>query len=112
MPDNVKIARGVFEDLFGKGKLDFVDQNFDPGYRGHETLIPDYNRDQAKKNVQMYRTAFPDLSVTCDEVVGSGDKVLIRWTCQGTHRGPFAGNPPTGKKTKVSGITILNFSNG
>jgi steroid delta-isomerase-like uncharacterized protein len=112
MADNAKIARGVEEELFSKGKLDFVDQHFDPAFKGHETLMGKYGRDQIKKHVQMYRTAFPDLSVTIDDVVAAGDKVLVRWTCKATHRGVFLGKPATGKNVMIDGLSVYNFRNG
>jgi len=111
MPDNAQIARQTIEDINGKGKLELVEQHFDPGYRGHETLNPDVGREQLKKNVQMYRTAFPDLSMKADEIVAAGDKVLVRWTARGTHKGPFLGVPPTGKPVKTQGITVYTFRN-
>lgn len=110
--DNAQVARGVFEELFSRGRLDFVDQNFDRSYRGHDTLMRDFDINQAKKNVQMYRAAFPDLTITVDDLVAATDKVLVRWTARGTHRGEFLGKAPTGKKSQVQGITVLSFRNG
>jgi len=111
MPDNAQIARQMMEELNNQGKLELIDQNYDPGYRGHETLNPDVGREQLKKNIQMYRTAFPDLSLKVDEVAAAGDKVLLRWTVRGTHKGPFLGTPPTGKPFKTQGITVYTFRN-
>ena len=112
MADNSKIARGVMEELFSKGKLDFVDQNFDATFKGHETLVGNYGRDQIKQHVQMYRGAFPDLTVTIDDLVAAGDKVLLRWTCRGTHKGNFIGKAGTGKSVTTEGLTVLVFRNG
>jgi steroid delta-isomerase-like uncharacterized protein len=112
MPDNVQIARSYFEELFGKGKLDFVDRNVDPAFKGHETLLEEYGRDEVKRNAQMYRNGFPDLSVAIDEALAAGEKVLIRWSAKGTHRGSFLGRPPTGKQMDVHGISVITFRNG
>jgi predicted ester cyclase len=35
----------------------------------------------------MYKTAFPDMSVTIEDVVAEGDKVVTRVTLRGTHQG-------------------------
>ena len=112
MASNATIAKGVFEDLFSRGTLGFIDQYFDPGFRGHETLIQEFDRDQLRENVQAYRRAFPDLVMTCDEVVDAGDKVLVRWTVSGTHRGLFLGLSPTGKSTSVKGLSVMTFRDG
>jgi steroid delta-isomerase-like uncharacterized protein len=112
MADNSQIARAVMEDLFSKGKFDIVDQYFDSAYQGHESLMGSFGRDQVKKHVQTYRTAFPDLHVTVDDLVAASDKVLVRFSCRGTHRGDFLGKPGTGKSVTTSGITVMKFKNG
>jgi steroid delta-isomerase-like uncharacterized protein len=112
MADNSKIARGVMEELFSKGKLEFIDQNFDPSFKGHETLLGSYARDDIKKHVQLYRSAFPDLNVTIDDIVTAGDKVLLRWTCKGSHKGTFIGKSPTGKSITADGLTVMIFRGG
>jgi steroid delta-isomerase-like uncharacterized protein len=110
--DNAQIARGVMEDLFSKGNLGFVDQNFERTYRGHDPLMGEYGCDQLKLEVQMYRAAFPDMTCKVDELVSAADKVLVRWTARGTHKGSFMGRAPTGRQVQVQGITVLTFRNG
>lgn len=56
--------------------------------------------------------AFPNPRLTLDEVMAEGDKVVCRFNMEATHKGEFMGIPPTGKGVKVSGITILRFSDG
>jgi steroid delta-isomerase-like uncharacterized protein len=112
MADNAQIARLMIEDLNTQGKLELIDQHLDAGYRGHETLMQNLGRAELKKNVQLYRTAFPDLVMKADEVASAGDKVLVRWTARGTHKGVFLGVPPTGKPAKTQGITVYTFRNG
>ena len=112
MPDNAEIARLTIEELNSKGKLEIVDQYYDPSYRGHETLAGELGREELKKATQMYRAAFPDLSLKVDEVAAAGDKVLVRWTCGGTHKGTFLGAAPTGKVATTRGLTVYTFRNG
>jgi SnoaL-like polyketide cyclase len=42
----------------------------------------------------MYRAAFPDVRMTVDDMIASGDKVVLRWRSEGTHRGELAGLAP------------------
>jgi steroid delta-isomerase-like uncharacterized protein len=98
--------------MYSKGKLELVEQLYDPSYRGHDTLDGDFGRDDLKRNVQMYRSAFPDLNLKVDDLVSAGDKVLIRWTGRGTHRGPFMGQQPTGRQTTTQGMTVATLRNG
>src|SRR5213083_2169829 len=110
--ENGEMVRGVFEQLFGQGKLDYVDRNFDRNYRGHDTLAGEVGVDQLKANVKMYRTAFPDLSVRIDDLIETSEKVLCRWTARGTHRGEFLGKAATGRKTQTAGISVFTCRNG
>jgi len=56
--------------------------------------------------------AFPDWHVTVDDLLSEGDKVIVRATGQGTHRGEFMGIPPTGKRVIVRWIAIYRVRNG
>jgi predicted ester cyclase len=62
------------------------------------------------------REAFPDLTVTVEEMIAEGDKVVTRWTVHGTHTGNFVTPqgpiPPTGKHVTYTGITINRFADG
>lgn len=106
-----RIARGVFEELFGRGRLDFAERHYDRSFRGHDALVGDFGFDDVKRNVQMYRSAFPDLAFEIDELIETAEKVLVRWTARGTHRGQFLGKPGTGRQSRVQGISVLTFRN-
>ena len=56
--------------------------------------------------------AFPDVAWTVEERVEGKDTVWSRsvWRC--THRGPFLGIPPTGRKITVAAWTIDRFTDG
>ena len=110
--DNGQIARAFFAEVWSRGKLDFIDQNFDRSFQSHETLEPNGNLELLKNKVQMYRSAFPDVVVAADELTEAGDKVLVRWTARGTHRGNLFGKPGTGKRFEVQGLSVLIFRNG
>jgi steroid delta-isomerase-like uncharacterized protein len=110
--DNAQIARGVFEEIFSQGKQELIEQYFERSYRGHDTLIGEADRDRFRQSVQMYRAAFPDLNIKVDDLVAASEKVLVRWTARGTHRGQFLGKSPTNKKVEVDGISVLTFRNG
>lgn len=54
-------------------------------------------------------SAVPDAQITATDVVAGGDRVAIRFTLTGTHRGELLGAPATGASLAVEGMTILRF---
>ncbi len=61
---------------------------------------------------ESFWAAFPDVRITIDDAFENGDKLACRFTCRGTHRGPFMGVGASGKRIEFSGITILEFRGG
>ena len=47
-----------------------------------------------------------------DDVVAEGDRVVIRWSGGGTHRGELFGIPPTQKSITANGIHIFRIADG
>jgi steroid delta-isomerase-like uncharacterized protein len=56
--------------------------------------------------------AFPDLHLTVEDTIAEGDKVVVRNTVTGTHRGEYLGLTPTGKSVTYNEIFIFRFVNG
>jgi len=91
-------------DIDGFGALladDFVEHEESPG------LAP--TRDGVMDFFRMYVAAFPDLRMTPEDVLASGDKVVVRVRATGTHEGEFMGVPATGKTIDVQAIDIVRF---
>jgi predicted ester cyclase len=55
---------------------------------------------------------FPDSRSRFDDVIADGDKVAIRFSWDGNHRGEFQSLPATGRAVSMDGITILRFAGG
>jgi steroid delta-isomerase-like uncharacterized protein len=83
---------------------DFVSHGAPPG------LPP--GPEGVKQWVGLFRSAFPDLWSTVDDVITDGDKVVERFRGGGTHRGSFFGIPPTGKAVATTGINIFRIAEG
>jgi steroid delta-isomerase-like uncharacterized protein len=62
--------------------------------------------------IGMMRGGFPDIQWTLEETICEGDKVAARFTMRGTHRGPFMGVPPSGKKIEVQAMNHYRISGG
>jgi steroid delta-isomerase-like uncharacterized protein len=58
------------------------------------------------------RDAFPDLIWTVEEIVVDADTVAVRYSMTGTHRGSFAGIPPTGAAVVAQSMSFYRLSDG
>ena len=68
--------------------------------------------DEAIEHVRQFLTAFPDVHITIDDLIAEGDKVVARLRASATNTGPFAGQPPTGKKVQIHSIRIYRIAGG
>ena len=112
---NKTISRRFFDEVWNKGNLPLLNEliaknhvNSGPG------TLPDLQTgpEGTKQVVTMYRNAFPDVRFTIDEQVAEGDKVVTRWTAEGTHQGELAGIPATNKTSTVTGVAVDRIVNG
>ena len=111
--ENKTIARRWNEEIWCKANLaaieellvtDFVFNYPPPG------VEPD--REVYKRVVKSYFVGFPDFKSTIEDMLAEGDKVVVRWTGRGTHKGEFMGIAPTGKQVTVTGISIIRIVGG
>jgi predicted ester cyclase len=110
--DLKQVSRKILEDVFGKGKYEYLDQVCDSSFKGHDPLSGDFDVAGFKRDAESYRTAFPDLTPTVLGLCAEGDTVCTLWRCTGTHQKPFLGVEPTGKKITVEGISFDRYRNG
>lgn len=61
---------------------------------------------------QGFYAAFPDQTITVEDIIAEDDRVAYRTTVTGTHEGEFQGIPPTGEEIKVEGISIVRIEGG
>ena len=62
--------------------------------------------------VTNFRAIVPDLRVRNEDVIVSGDKIVLRWTATGTQQGEMFGHAPSGTPLAYSGIDILRIEEG
>jgi steroid delta-isomerase-like uncharacterized protein len=111
---NKAIVRRLIEEVWNKGNLSLVDELFAPTYEHHDASSPDFGRgpESEKKRATLYRTAFPDIRLTIEDMIAEGETVMTRWSCRGTHKGDLSGIAPTGKQITISGVTVARLANG
>ena len=107
--DHAATARSLYDslnagDIDGFGGLladDFVEHEETPGLTPTKAGVQDFFR--------MQRAAFPDMQIDAQDVIASGDKVVVRASYTGTHQGEFMGMPATGRSVDVQLIDIFRL---
>lgn len=111
--ENKAISRRFIE-AFNAGDYDTITSIVADGYVSHDPASPEEIRGAAALQAQIegYRAAFPDLTLTIEQQIAEGDYVASRWTGRGTHRGELLGVAATGRQATATGITIDRIENG
>ena len=85
-------------------------EHFDPDFIEHQFgLHPTIEGMQS--DIQFLRTAFPDFTLSIEDLVADGDKIWARMTASGTNRGGFMG-PPNGKSFEIAVFDVCRFQDG
>ena len=110
---NKAFARRMYEAI-NEGHLDLIDELVSEDFVEHEGLpgLPTTGPEAPKAALGMFRAAFPDLQMAAEDMIGEGDKVVVRGTMSGTHKGELMGMSPTNKSFKIQFIDILEIHNG
>ena len=113
--ENKALVRRLFKEVWSKGKLDLLDKIVAADYENHDPAgrMPASGREGLKQHVTAYRDAFPDLAFTIDDILADGNKVIVRWTANGTHLGTLLGAiPATGRQVLTIGTSIIRVAGG
>ena len=73
-------------------------------------FIGDDLLEEAIEHIRQFLAAFPDAHVSIKDMIAEEDKVVARLVVTATNTGPFAGQPPTGKKVEIHSIRIYRIA--
>jgi steroid delta-isomerase-like uncharacterized protein len=110
-------VRELHDIVWSGGDLSAVDRlvaaryviHSDPGdpWEG-QTL----DRAAYRERVMYSRRAFPDLVFHLHDVIATEQRVAVRWSAEGTHRGDLPGLTATGRRLGFAGQTIYEIVDG
>lgn len=112
--ENKALSRRFYDEVFSQGNLAAVDEIVAADCVDHNPPGPGFasGAEGIKQVVGMFRAAFPDLSVTVEDQIAEGDRVVNRLSAQGTHQGELMGIPPTGKSVSIGIVDIMRIQGG
>lgn len=110
---NKEIVRRWILEGFAAGNVDLADELIAEDFTNH-TPQPGQQPGRAglKQAVLGLRGSFADLDVSIHDMLADDDLVAVRDVVRGTHVGPFAGVPPTGKHVEVSRLAFYRLCAG
>jgi steroid delta-isomerase-like uncharacterized protein len=100
------------------GDLDGCVARMTPGFVMHYAELPEplHGTETWRQGAEMMRRAFPDLEARVDDVVAAEDRVALRLTIHGTHRGDFhlgdQNFPATGRTIQYVSHEFYRVSDG
>lgn len=103
----------IFEHVWNDGDFGSLDRIV------AETTVFHYRRtsrtiglDDLKAVVTDWRSGFPDLRFTIEEVIEAGPFVAARLTHTGTHLGLWRGHAPSGNRIEIDAMFFFRFEDG
>ena len=113
--DNIAALKRWYREVWREAKNETIYELLAPnvvlkGQRGSGVVI--HGPQEFVKFAEQIRNAFPDTDLVVEDAFGVGDKVAARWSATMTHTGEGIGVAPTGKKVKITGMTMARFVDG
>lgn len=106
---NKQSIRHLYEQL-NQGNFDVIDLTMTENFRDFTShgmtdgIVPH------KQAAMGARHAFPDLQFHIEDVIGEGDRVVVRGRLSGTHAGGFMGAAAAQQRIDVNWIAIYRFA--
>jgi steroid delta-isomerase-like uncharacterized protein len=114
MPEDVQRILDTVIQLWNTGDTEIAKQLYTERAERHDPDQADPGRDRQAimRYISEVRVAYPDFKLEIDDIVAHDDRLVARWTCTGTHESEFMGIPATGKRIRITGITLNRIENG
>jgi C-1 hydroxylase len=109
LEENKAIIRSLYE-ADNKKDLSILDEIISPDF--YDPTFKLQGAEGYKQFETAFFRAFPDWVETIEDIIAEGDKVWVRFTGTGTHKGEWLGLAPTGKKMTLKAVQIWRIVDG
>ena len=108
---NTALVRRWVEEVWNQGRLEVLDELYAPDWVGHFPASGELRGPAAHKQLgQRFLEAFPDARYVIEDLIAEDDRVVLRYSARGTHRGSLRGETPTGRAVVQTGINIYRVA--
>jgi predicted ester cyclase len=109
-----RAVRRLIDEGFSEGRLDVTDELIADDLIEHQSFGPGHppGAEGVKAVILSLRRAFPDFTLTIEDLVVDGDLVWTRNVGSGTNDGPYMGHPPTHRPMRVDVFDVLRVVDG
>jgi steroid delta-isomerase-like uncharacterized protein len=113
--DNISLMKRWYREVWRESKNETIYELLAPdavltGQTGPQEEI--HGPEEFAAFAARIRNAFPDTDIVVEDAFGIDDKVVARWSATMTHSGDGLGVPATGKRVRITGMSIARIVNG
>jgi steroid delta-isomerase-like uncharacterized protein len=113
MEENEAIARRFITEVLDGQRIDQIDALVAADHIHHRSDGSEqHGIDARKASARAWHAAFPDYHHDIEEVIASGERVVVRYTATGTQQGEYRGYPATGRRIRWTGVFIYQIADG
>jgi steroid delta-isomerase-like uncharacterized protein len=111
--ENIETAKKQLAAL-NAHKIDEYLNGVDESFVGESEspLSPVRGKEGVRKSLEMLFAAYPDVRYEVEQILASGDFVVVRYAVTGTHKGSFGGIAATNKPVNFHGCSVVEVRNG
>lgn len=110
--DNKQLVEAFHRRLWGGGDVSAIDDVIAPDAVTHWGDFESNTVEAVRADVERYFAGFTDVATRIDDLLGDGDKVVLRWSTTGRHTGPYGKVAPTGRTVTMDGVDVYRISGG
>jgi steroid delta-isomerase-like uncharacterized protein len=106
----IEVVRKYVDSCWNQGSTSLIRSlTSDDFHRDLNGLRVSNSPTELEAYIQNYIRAFPNLRIEIEEIFDNEHKVIAIWNFEGTNTGDFTEISATGKKIKVSGVSLIEF---
>jgi steroid delta-isomerase-like uncharacterized protein len=109
--ENKELIRSI-EDAVNNRDSGAIADIYAEDFVFHRELDDLHGLDEFTDYLQALYDAFPDMTITIEEVIAEDDRAAVRYTGTGTHEHAYKGVEPTGEEVRISGMRMVRIEDG